>query len=59
MRSPQYDPKASGTTVSQIICGATEKVKGVVMASSDDHGDEVEADLGHSMKLPEIQRGHD
>ena len=38
--------------MAQLICGNTERVKDVVMASRDDHGDEDEADLGHSMELP-------
>ena len=45
-------PALSGATVAQLICGNAERVKDVVMASSDEHDDEVEADLGHSMKLP-------
>ena len=37
--------------MAQLICGNTKRVTDVVMASDDDRGDEVEADLGHSMKL--------
>ena len=40
-------------TVAQVICGNTERATNVVLAASDDHGDEVEAELGHSMGLPE------
>ena len=39
--------------MAQLICRNTERVNDVVMASSDDPDDDVEADLGHSMKLPE------
>ena len=51
---PNATPKISGATVAQLqlICGNTERVKDVVVASSGDHDDEVQADLGRSMKLP-------
>ena len=38
--------------MAQLICGNTERVQDVVKDSSDEHDDEVEADLGRSMKLP-------
>ena len=40
-------PNSSNSSVH----GNTERVTDVVMASSDDHADEVEAYVGHSMKL--------
>ena len=52
MRPPQGESKHSEVTVSQLICGNTERVQDVVMASSDDYDDEVEADIGRSGKLP-------
>ena len=38
--------------MAQLICGNTKRVQDIMMASSDDYDDDVEADLGHSMKLP-------
>ena len=66
-RPPQGDSKFSGATAPQLICGNTESVQDVVMASSDDYDDEVEEDPGRSMKLPRKggnycsaqARGHD
>ena len=51
-RPTQSEPKFSEATVAQLICGNAERVQDVVKASGDDHNDEVEADLGRSMKLP-------
>ena len=44
-RPPQGDSKISEVNVAQLICGNTERVQDVMMASSDDYDDEVEADL--------------
>ena len=51
-RPIQCDPTISEVTVAQLIRGNPERVHDVVMATSDDYVDEVEADLGRSMKLP-------
>ena len=52
VRPPKYNQKNPETTVDHVICGNTERVNDVVMASNNDHCNGVEADLGHSMKLP-------
>ena len=52
VRPPQGNSNISEVNVAQLICGNTGRVQDVMMASSDDHDDEVEADLGRSMKLP-------
>ena len=59
VRPPQGESKLSEVTVSQLICGNTERVQDVVMASSDDYDDEVEACRPRSQWETAWKRGHD